>query len=923
MGDFFSFDDNTLDGLKIVMQHARMVIFTYCLKTDEMTVYGTDLKKIDHLSGILHDSYRSSLVFPEDFWKLQEFLEGRLQGPIEIRVKKSQNADYQELSMDALTKNKDGLLIGSMKDLTPERKKEHRWQEQAQRDSLTSLYNNQTGKILISEYLSKKTPFSSCGIMVIDIDFFKNINDNYGHLFGDEVLTTFASFLRTFFRSKDILVRAGGDEFVVFLKEISHQDLLKKSMHFVHMVRKIQFSLPNVRISCSVGVCYLQENIAGFTYEQIFENADWALYQAKIKGRNRYVFCDNLKRFEVNSLSIDTDKTIDTSSPLDSRYLRNDIIATAFELFEKQNSFNAALDLLLQVIGIRFQLDRITVIRTDMQEQTFTRLYQWRKDAASQMSVSNEPVHFTREDFQTLFRSYDEYGTTVLQQHNLEVYSPDAREKLMPEHAQTTLYAAMYCEGRYTGSISYVVCEDERYWSTHDRRQLGELTKIISVHMAKRQAINSYGQASFSTPDYDALTGLLSFARFKEEAERIIVGGYAGSYVMIYTDICGFKYFNQKYGYSAGDQILKEFATFIIEKLPEGVDSYFTRVVADQFLMFLPHSQIDQSTKIVNSLNTSFSHMINTLFPGSNLKLRSGIYPITSECLGASMAIDGANYARRQISENSTETACFFNAEIQKQQNLENQIIGSIDEAMKKEEFKIFYQPKISLDTHKIVGAEALIRWIRPNGTTLTPNAFIPLYEKNGRILDLDYYVLEKTAEFLSHNIKEGLSAFPVSVNVSALHARDDSTIEKYLSVLKKYDLPPSLFQVEITESATVFNYANVHKMFSHFRKEGFTTALDNFGAGFSVMNLIADIPLDVVKLDRIFIEKCLNTERGRFFLKETIHILKGLGFTVLCESVERKDQADFLRESGCDQLQGRLFCMPLPEDEFREMLYE
>ena len=923
MGEFFSFDDNSLDGLKVVLQHARMVIFTYCPETDEMTVYGTNLKKIDHLCGILHAPSRVSLVFPEDFWKLQEFLEGRLQGPIEIRVKKSADAEYQDLSMDALTKSRNGLLIGSMKDLTPERKKEHRWQEQAQRDSLTSLYNNQTGKILISEYLSKKAPFSSCGMMVIDIDFFKNINDNYGHLFGDEVLTTFASFLRTFFRSKDILVRAGGDEFVVFLKEISHQDLLKKSMHFIHMVRKIQFSLPNVSISCSVGVCYLQENIAGFTYEQVFENADWALYQAKIKGRNRYVFCDNLKRFEVNSLSIDKDKTIDTSSPLDSRYLRNDIVATAFELFEKQNSFNAALDLLLQVIGIRFQLDRITVIRTDMQEQTASKQYQWQKDTSDKLSVLDEPIHFSKEDFQTLFRSYDEYGTTVLQQNNLAVYSPEAKEILMQNQAQTVLYAAMYCEGRYTGSIAYVVYETERYWSTHDRKQLGELTKIISVHMAKRQAINSYGQSSFSTPDYDALTGLLSFSRFKEEAERIIVSGYANSYVMIYTDICGFKYFNQKYGYSAGDQILKEFTSFIIEKLPEGVDGYFTRVVADQFLLFVPHSNIEQSGEIVKELNTQFTHMANALFPGSNLKLRSGIYPIPPHCLSASMAIDAANYARKQISENSAETACLFDSEIRKQQQLEIEIIGSIDEAMKREEFKIFYQPKISLDTHRIVGAEALIRWVRPDGTTLTPAAFIPLYEKNGRILDLDYYVLEKAAAFIARNIKEGLPVFPVSVNVSALHARDDSTTEKYLSVLKKYGLSPSLFQVEITESATVFNYTNVHKMFSHFRKEGFTTALDNFGAGFSIMNLIADIPLDVVKLDRIFIEKCLNTDRGRFFLKQIIQILKGLGFTVLCESVERKDQADFLRESGCDQLQGRLFCMPLPEDEFREMLYE
>ena len=223
-------------------------------------------------------------------------------------------------------------------------------------------------------------------------------------------------------------------------------------MNFVHMVRKIQFSQKGVSITCSVGVCYLPENVAVFTYNQLFENADWALYQAKTTGRNRYVFCDNLKRFEV------TPQTTENEEFIDSRYLRNDIVATAFELFEKHNSFDAALTLLLKVIGIPQVLDT--------------------------------PSSFTKEDFQTLFRSYDKYGTTVLQHHDMEMYSPDGRKLLMQGNAKTVLYAAMYCEGKYTGAISYVVCSNERYWSKMDRKQIGELSKIISAHMAKRQAIN-------------------------------------------------------------------------------------------------------------------------------------------------------------------------------------------------------------------------------------------------------------------------------------------------------------------------------------------------------------------------------------------------------------------------------------------------
>ena len=906
--------ESRLEGLEILMRHAGMYMFTYRPASDEMVVYDARLQELERIAGVLYDPHRRALVHPEDFWKLQEFLEGRLQGPIEFRIKKKENGDYQKMSMDGSEEEQDGVRIGSIKNVTVERQKEEIWQEQARRDSLTGLYNNMTGKILISEYLAEKSPLASCAMVVIDVDYFKNINDNYGHLFGDEVLTTFAGFLQTYFAKKDILIRAGGDEFVILLKEIRHSSLVKKIMQFVEMVRKIRFSIQTVTITCSVGVCYLPENVSGFTYEQLFENADWALYPAKINGRNCYVFCDNLKRFEVKAQSAAP------ASKIDTRYLRNDAVATAFEIFEKQNSFDAAMALLLKVIGIRFQLDRITVIQTDVKHRNSGRQYQWLREGIPE--VLSEQGSFTTEDFQTLFRSYDEYGTTVLQCDNMEMYSEDGRKLLMQGGAKTVLYAAMYCEGHYTGAISYVVCNSARYWSKQDRKQLGELTKIVSAHMAKRQAINASVGGSFATPGYDILTGLISFQRFKEEAERIIVSGYSTEYLMMYTDFRGFKYFNQKYGYATGDQVLKEFANYLMERMPEGVEGYFTRVVADQFLLFMPYTA-GQVEEKVSEINAQFCQRINQQYPEAQMKVRTGVYRVTPDCLSASTAIDAANYARKQIQSNGDRSVLLFDEKIKGQQEMENRIIGGMDEAMQKEEFRVFYQPKVSLDNYRIIGAEALVRWVRPDGTILTPNMFVPLYEKNGRIIELDYYVMEKTAQMLQRNIRQRRPVVPVSVNVSALHAAKADTLMRYMEVLQKYELSPELFQIEITESATVFNYENVRKMFGSFRNAGFTTALDDFGAGFSVMNLIADIPLDVVKLDRIFIDKCETSRRGKFFLGQIVQLLKGLGFTVLCEGVETKEQALLLGLAGCDQMQGNWFSKALPMEEFCTLLEE
>ena len=145
------------------------------------------------------------------------------------------------------------------------------------------------------------------------------------------------------------------------MKAIDHKNLLKKSMQLVQSVRKQTFSENNFSLTCSVGGCFLPENISGYNYDQLFENADWALYRAKEKGKNRYAFCDNLKQFEA----VDKDEAL-WAEDIDARYLRNDIVSTAFEIFEKMNSFNAAMGLLLKVIGIRLHLDRITVVRTNV-----------------------------------------------------------------------------------------------------------------------------------------------------------------------------------------------------------------------------------------------------------------------------------------------------------------------------------------------------------------------------------------------------------------------------------------------------------------------------------------------------------------------------------------------------------------------------
>lgn len=913
-------DENKFNQQKILLQAVfsakGLQVCDYQIGRDCLVLYDNSLQISKEIPNFLATLETQSSIHPDDCWKVRELLYGQIRGEIDIREVKENSTRkllIQPLPLTVMDPSVQFPVI--IQDITQEKHRKDLLEDLALKDSLTMLYNRFCGRELINEYLNGKDPYASCGLMVLDIDYFKYANDTYGHLFGDQVLVTLAHLLTRLFDKKDILMRAGGDEFVVFLKDISHSALVKKAMQLVKSVQELVFEGKDYAITCSVGVCFMEENSSGYTYDQLFENADWALYRAKENGRNCYVFCDSLQRFELS------EKGKPIHGDIDIRYLHNDIISTAFEIFEKKSSFSVAIELLMEVIGYRFQLDRITVIRTDIKERTTGRQYQWVSEYAPQ--VLSTPADFTKEDFLTLFQSYDENQTTVLQHDNMQMYSPGGASLLMQGGAKTVLYAAMYCEGKYTGAISYVVCREKRYWSKQHRKELGEVTKIISAHLARSQAIRHDGDWKVAWSEYDPLTGLISFSRFNVEAERMIVGNFAASHMMLYSDFEGFKYFNQTCGYSVGDQLLKEYSSFFIDKIPPESDSFFTRIVSDQFLMLIPYSEREGLLQRLDSLNKEFVQLQTDKFRGAKVRVRTGVYLIEPGCLGASYAIDAANYARKQIEPHSSVSVRIYDDALRRKQRLENDIINGIGKAIQEKQFQIYFQPKISMKTGEVSGAEALVRWKTKDGTLLCPSAFIPLCESSNRIVDLDYYVFEQVAIFLARNRQLGRKQVPISVNASILHASDPSAMQKYLNILKKYQVDPKYIEIELTETATVKEYESAKRWFRELREAGIRTAMDDFGAGYSVLNSIIDIPVDTVKLDRAFIQNCEHNPRGNFFLQKVVDTIRGLGYHVVCEGVETQKQCDILKDCGCDEAQGYLFAKPMSIEEYERYVYK
>ena len=263
-----------------------------------------------------------------------------------------------------------------------------------------------------------------------------------------------------------------------------------------------------------------------------------------------------------------------------------------------------------------------------------------------------------------------------------------------------------------------------------------------------------------------------------------------------------------------------------------------------------------------------------------------------------------------------------YDAQLDQKQELEREVQSSLEEGKETERFQVYLQPKFSVTDNRVTGAEALVRWKRKDGTMAAPNLFLPALEKTGRIVDLDFYVFEKVAEFLQKNQRLYRRQVPVSVNASALHALEEDAASHYLSILNRYGVDPSLVEIELTETAAVSDYDSARKLFGALRNAGIHTSMDDFGAGYSVLNMITDIPVDTVKIDGLLIKNCEQGERGIYFLKSLIGLVKGLGYHVICEGVEYTEQVRILKEIGCDEAQGFWFSPPVPLAQYEEQMY-
>lgn len=403
---------------------------------------------------------------------------------------------------------------------------------------------------------------------------------------------------------------------------------------------------------------------------------------------------------------------------------------------------------------------------------------------------------------------------------------------------------------------------------------------------------------------------------FMERLRKRLPEILPNTYCIVAIDIEHFRLFNKLYGRSSGDEVIRYIYTCLKQSALEydGIDAYLG---GDNFVAFLPDDD-EVLNNIRQKIIKKFSEWNNTsaFFP------LFGVYTIKDTSVLPELMYDHAMLALSHAEEDYKWHICRYTIEMESSLEKEVYLLAAIEEGLEKGEFTFFAQPQFNIATGQIVGAEALVRWQKPDGEVLLPGGFIPVLEKNKMIDQLDRYVWEKVCQWLKGWIDQGYSPVPISINVSRIdiYAMD---VPKYIfSLLEKYQIPEHLIKIEITESAYTENNNRISHAVNTFRNRGLVVMMDDFGCGYSSLNMLKNIPVDVLKLDMRFLQfKEEERQKSANILESIVNMAGLLHLPIVVEGVENESQEKFVQKLGCRYIQGFYYYKPLPIKKFEELL--
>lgn len=400
---------------------------------------------------------------------------------------------------------------------------------------------------------------------------------------------------------------------------------------------------------------------------------------------------------------------------------------------------------------------------------------------------------------------------------------------------------------------------------------------------------------------------------FRKEVSNILQNHSETPYIVQRFDISNFRYLNEAYGHMRADDVLK--ACVDIYREVYSTKELCVRMDSDQFVT------LTVNDNDVNERREQYMKAVNEYTVANGItypiRMKYGVYQLRKQDRDVDVMIDRANAARRSLNGNEVESVAYYTDAIMRNMSKVNKIESEMQQALDNGEFQVYLQAKWDIVNDHVAGAEALVRWIRPEGNMVFPDEFIPVFEKNGFIGKLDFYMLESVCRKMRDVLDAGGVIYPISVNQSRVLLHSPEYIERVKELLETCRIPKEYIELEVTETALFDDRERMISVLQAMKKEGIKLSMDDFGSGYSSLNTLKDMPFDVLKIDREFFSEAVTSDSSTLILHKIIEMADGLGMEVICEGVENEQQVELLRSIGCRRVQGYYYAKPVPADKY------
>lgn len=452
----------------------------------------------------------------------------------------------------------------------------------------------------------------------------------------------------------------------------------------------------------------------------------------------------------------------------------------------------------------------------------------------------------------------------------------------------------------------------KKKWSTKDDVMLKAISDVIFTRLAKTRMGTILEEISSKDPETKVpnMVGFYKFCEIKGIHQR------THEYCSIFMNIKNFRNFNRTEGEENGKKLIHHANNFLYNLCNE--DEILARPGGDNMIMLVKKDHLDE---IINGIENVYYHTkLGEREHDVHVDLWTGVYDIQPG-VTVHQAIENASIALLSSKKNkNAKLICYHSDDLMQEYTRKKELLSIFTKCLANNEFVVYYQPKANAKNGELIGAEGLVRWFH-KGKLIPPNDFVPALEEDGLVIELDFYVFEKVCMDIRKWLDDGIEPVRISTNFSRDHFINSDTANRIIDIMKKHNVDGKYVQVEITEMAGVDDVKEMIKFINTLHANGVTVAIDDFGIGYSSLNMLKDYEADIVKIDKSLLDDVSDSVKAKMLLESIIKISRDVGMEVLVEGVEEKEQLDYVSTIGCDYVQGYYFDRPLPKEEFDDRL--